>query len=70
MHNPAARIAKPHPRDPEFGRGKFKIGYPDYVRNELVYVPLAVIPERLYHAKSNAMYFHLADFHTLSGKRS
>lgn len=26
--------------DPEFGRGEFKIGYLDHVRNELLYVPL------------------------------
>jgi uncharacterized protein (UPF0248 family) len=26
--------------DPEFGRGEFKIGYLDHLRDELVYVPL------------------------------
>ena len=26
--------------DPEFGRGEFKIGYLDHLRDDLVYVPL------------------------------
>lgn len=33
--------------DPEFGRGEFRLGYLDHLRDELVYVPLQAVRQEV-----------------------